>query len=89
MNKEVFRQALMEKYEELKIKASAYVDDINATMEALKDSKIDYMTRREFQNDLIHDKRELETIQSEMHEIENIALIERFSLIDANSKKIS
>ena len=87
MNKEEFRQALIEKYEKLKIKANSYVDDINATTEVLKDPKIDYNTKREFQNDLNQDKCELEAIKKEMHQIENTALIERISLVDSNTEK--
>ncbi len=87
MNKEVFRQALIEKYEKLKDDANSYIANISITMEHLKDSGVDYVTRSELKKRLTHYKKKLETIQSEMHEIENIALIERISLI--NSKKIS
>ena len=82
MNTEELRKELIGKYKKLKAEANSYAEDIKATMEALEDYRIDYVTKKEFQNDLIYDQQKLTNITDEMHEIEAIALTERISLVD-------
>lgn len=62
-----------EVYNKLLVELEQYKGDLEATKEALKDRKLDYLTVKDFENDIIYDKREIERIEEELKQIESYA----------------
>ena len=60
---------VIRRYQELKEKIQYLEEDIKCTERALKRKKIDYLTKREYQNDLIMDHRELHQANVELGQL--------------------
>ena len=77
---------LIKIYKSYQIQKEELISDINDTFKALEDSKIDFLTRKEFKDDIANDKCQLSNINFEMKKIETAALERRISLIEENKK---
>jgi len=63
----LMEETLVKLYNEL-----AYLEaDIKSTERMLKDSMLDYNTRREFLNDVIYESRKVDEIKSKIEKLEN------------------
>lgn len=60
---------VIERYKGLKLRLHYLKEDIRYTETVLKDPKIDYVTKREYENDLITDHREIIKIGEELNEL--------------------
>ena len=69
-------ELLMSEYDDLLMKKSILEGDIDATLEALKRPKLDYMTKLEYEKDIRYDKIEIYKTKNEINIIEPI-MIER------------
>ena len=81
---ELTKAQIIEKYKELKKKKKYFEDDIDATKKALEDHLIDYVTKKEYENDITFDNFEIniETSAFKMSGMKAIASwkdIEEFS----------
>ena len=63
------KKDLVLKYKEIKDTIKYYQQDIIDTEKILNDPKIDYVTKKEYQNDLILDRREIMILEEEMHNL--------------------
>ena len=60
---------LIQHYKDLKERIKYLEEDIKYTNQALKNKKIDYLTKREYQNDLIQDRKELHLANAELNQL--------------------
>lgn len=80
----------IQRYKDLKERVSLLEEDIKCTNRALKNKKIDYLTKREYQNDLIEDHKQLHMANAELNQmimflLEN-GLIEEIQFNDSKEK---
>ena len=61
-------------YKKLKKQIIDFEEDIKATEKVLEEEKLDYMTVREYKNDIITDNRQLNFLKQCIEEIINYAL---------------
>lgn len=68
-------------------KKKEYQDDIFYTEKALNDNNLDYLTKREYQNDLIDDERKIRIINTLLKSIEEFALCNGIELVQTQKQK--
>lgn len=60
---------VLEMYRNLREKISLLEEDIKCTNRALINPKIDYLTKREYKNDLIQDRKELHIAHAQLNQL--------------------
>lgn len=78
-------ESLINEHDNLLCQKSIFEGDIEATLNALEDSKIDYMTKLEYNNDITYDKREIAKIDAELSLIEPV--LESRNLLEISKVK--
>lgn len=63
---------LEEKYQELLNEKMYYNLDIEATEKMINEENLHYTELREYKNDIINDKREIDRLNSELEEIKRV-----------------
>ena len=63
---------LEEKYQELLNEKMYYNLDIDATEKMINEGNLHYTELREYKNDIINDKREIDRLNSELEEIKRV-----------------
>ena len=58
-------------YKDLREKINCLEEDIKYTTRALNDPKLDYLTKREYKNDLIMDRQELHVANAQLGQLIN------------------
>ena len=58
--------------EQLITQQQAIFQDMDATYAVLNDPKLDYLSKRELENDLINDRRELAAIAKKLEQLEKL-----------------
>ena len=56
---------------ELKERVERLYNDVKDTEKALEDRKIDYITKREYQNDLVYDHMKINEYEAEIRKLES------------------
>ena len=82
---------VLERYNDLQEKINLLEADVIYTEKALSDKNIDYLTRREYKNDLIQDRKEIVEANRELGDIiitlYEMGLIGEIQRLNENSKK--
>lgn len=60
----------MGRIEEIQKEINELLEDISACEKAIEDRRIDYVSKREYQNDIIYDKRRIDELRSILIDLE-------------------
>lgn len=86
-------QDVLNTYNFLKEAIKKYEKDISDTKSALGDKRIDYVTKREYQDDIIEDQKQIDMLEMRLRDVEKFATLNNITLennenIEEVSKKI-
>ena len=81
-----YKEELINKYKLISKQLSSNYEEIKITEELLEDKKLDYMTRREYQSDIISCKLSISKLERELNEVTSLAQINNIKLIEESEK---
>lgn len=82
-------QDVINTYEFLKEAIKKYEKDISDTKSALEDNRIDYITRREYKDDIIEDQKQIDMLEIRLRDLEKYAALNNIVLENSEEKEES